>query len=271
MAQKEALRSPSGPLAERFQKLAVVQGLIKPEHASLMSPEDYKILQEGGKEAETKRAHLAEEANKAAETGVKSRAERESERYNKDYLDYLRNKDAGAAPKENAAKQKLLADAEAQYQQILRNGKEASDQIDKTGTHTLAGPENAEQERRYLNLAQAHSRLANPGSAGAGRESSIKLSRNLLPPTGAQLEKGVWNGLVDHTGAMLTRPETAKAQLQGFIKDARDKRNELYRANGLTPPPTPGEKVPVISPEGRPGFVPAEKLEAALAKGFKRG
>lgn len=100
---------------------------------------------------------------------------------------------------------------------IKRNIKLIKDQIAKTGTFELAGPEGAVNERRLTEIATDMAKLADPGSVA--REGEVMLMRKGLVDTGI--------------GGAFTRDDTAQAVLDALSSDVDRRREEAYLVRGL--------------------------------------
>lgn len=100
---------------------------------------------------------------------------------------------------------------------IKRNIKLVKDQIAKTGTFELTGPEGAVNERRLTEIATDMAKLADPGSVA--REGEVMLMRKGLVDTGL--------------GGSFTRDDTAQAVLDALDADVDRRRKEAYAVRGL--------------------------------------
>jgi hypothetical protein len=132
-------------------------------------------------------------------------------------VEQLRGKPAAAEKASTDKKKQQVLEVDNFVGNIKRNIKLVKDQIAKTGTFELTGPEGAINERRLTEIATDMAKLADPGSVA--REGEVMLMRK---------------GLVD-TGVVggLTRDATAQAVLDALDADVDRRRQEAYLVRGL--------------------------------------
>lgn len=143
-------------------------------------------------------------------------------------VERLRNEAAGGPGSARAAA--AMSATEKKRQQVLevenftanidRNIEAVKEQIDKTGTFELTGPEGAIMDRRLTEIATDLAKLADPTSVA--REGEVKLMRQ---------------GLVDSGFlGLATSNKTAKAVLDALKEDVKQRRMTAYQKRGLDLP-----------------------------------
>ena len=178
-------------------------------------------------------------------------------------VEKLRNERAGgpgsstdkAAKASTDKKKQQVLEVDNYVGNIKRNIKLVKDQIAKTGTFELTGPEGAVNERRLTEIATDMAKLADPGSVA--REGEVMLMRKGLVDTGL--------------GGSFTRDDTAQAVLDALAADVDRRREEAYLVRGLEmskPPPAPDAPPPTAGAPMTDEAIAARR--AAIAERLKQ-
>jgi len=239
---------PGGVSQAELERVAVARGLPASDWRTVLMARDTAVDETAALAA---KARQGEAAAKFAERkvvaplggGAKQPSPDAAMRSEKLRLEVerLRNEAAGGpgSSRDTAA----TAVGEKRRQQVLevenftsnidRNIDAIKEQIDKTGTFELAGPEGAVMDRRLTEIATDLAKLADPGSVA--RSDEVKLMRQ---------------GLVDSGFlGLATRNETAKAVLDALKGDVKQRRAAAYLSRGLDLPDgaAPAAAVPVAT------------------------
>jgi len=239
---------PGGVSQAELERVAVARGLPASDWRTVLMARDTAVDETAALAA---KARQGEAAAKLAERkaaaplggGAKQPSHDAAMRSEKLRLEVarLRNEAAGGpgSSRDNAA----TAVGEKRRQQVLevenftsnidRNIDAIKEQIDKTGTFELTGPEGAVMDRRLTEIATDLAKLADPGSVA--RSDEVKLMRQ---------------GLVDSGFlGLATRNETAKAVLDALKGDVKQRRSAAYLSRGLDLPDgaAPAAAVPVAT------------------------
>jgi hypothetical protein len=134
----------------------------------------------------------------------------------------------GTAPVSPKQRQQI-AEIQERHANILDNIKALEDQINKSGTYEMFGPESGDMERRLNNIATDMAKLTDPESVA--RSSEVEGFRKGLFQPG-----------------LFTQNDTAKESLKHF-RDEIDKRLQTaYRIRGIDPAAVGGGAQPAVQP-----------------------
>lgn len=222
-ALRAAAAAPGAKLETLIGRASVDPGLGNLDDTAvsgIFAEEQAKARREGAG------AKLAER-KAAAPLGPKAPSADQSLRSEKLKLEVekLRNEQAGGpgsstdktAKASTDKKKQQVLEVDNYVGNIKRNIKLIKDQIAKTGTFELTGPEGAVNERRLTEIATDMAKLADPGSVA--REGEVMLMRKGLVDTGI--------------GGAFTRDDTAQAVLDALSSDVDRRREEAYLVRGL--------------------------------------
>lgn len=124
-----------------------------------------------------------------------------------------------------------------------------------------------ENPTAYLAGHEAHGAAIAKGLFSKEMPNAAQAAAEMLP--GKALMAGV------HAGEPMSKKIAAEKfqALREKIQGQRDELRKSYGAAGYSAPAPTGSagKVDVISPDGKRGRIPADKLEDAMKRGFKRG
>ena len=225
---------PGGVSQAELERVAVARGLPASDWRTVLGARDTAVDTTAALAAKARQgeatAKLAERKATAPIGGAKQPSPDAAMRSEKLRLEVerLRNEAAGGPGSARAAA--AMSATEKKRQQVLevenftanidRNIEAVKEQIDKTGTFELTGPEGAIMDRRLTEIATDLAKLADPTSVA--REGEVKLMRQ---------------GLVDSGFlGLATSNKTAKAVLDALKEDVKQRRMTAYQKRGLDLP-----------------------------------
>jgi hypothetical protein len=225
---------PGGVSQAELERVAVARGLPASDWRTVLGARDTAVDETAALAAKARQgeatAKLAERKADAPMGGAKQPSPDAAMRSEKLRLEVerLRNEAAGGPGSARAAA--AMSATEKKRQQVLevenftanidRNIEAVKEQIDKTGTFELTGPEGAIMDRRLTEIATDLAKLADPTSVA--REGEVKLMRQ---------------GLVDSGFlGLATSNKTAKAVLDALKEDVKQRRITAYQKRGLDLP-----------------------------------
>lgn len=258
---------PGGVSQAQLEQIAVTRGLPATEWRTVLNERDANVdrlnKEALGMRKDAAAAGLAER-KAAAPLGPKPQSADQSLRSEKLKLEVekLRNERAGgpgsstdkAAKASTDKKKQQVLEVDNYVGNIKRNIQLVKDQIAKTGTFELVGPEGAVNERRLTEIATDMAKLADPGSVA--REGEVMLMRKGLVDTGL--------------GGSFTRDNTAQAVLDALAADVDQRRKEAYLVRGLemAEPPPPDAPPTAVGPQMSDEAIAARR--AAIAERLKQ-
>ena len=225
---------PGGVSQAELERVAVARGLPASDWRTVLGARDTAVDTTAALAAKNRQgeaaAQLAERKAVAPMGGARQPSPDGAMRSEKLRLEVerLRNEAAGGPGSARAAA--AMSATEKKRQQVLevenftsnidRNIEAVKEQIDKTGTFELTGPEGAIMDRRLTEIATDLAKLADPTSVA--REGEVKLMRQ---------------GLVDSGFlGLATSNKTAKAVLDALKEDVKQRRITAYQKRGLDHP-----------------------------------